>query len=158
MASRLRLRGESMMEPETTQTSGIYFNPWDQSFRDNPYPYYHALHDGPPRKLDLFGNPLVLVARYADVTSVLRDHAHFSSVQKVSPQVRERGLFRGAATMLFSDPPVHARLRRLVSRDFTPRRIRELEPRIREITATLLDGIERKGSFEVMADLANVLP
>jgi cytochrome P450 len=45
-----------------------------------------------------------------------------------------------------------------VSRDFTPRRIREMEPRIREITTKLLDDIERKGSFDVMADMANVLP
>ncbi|MGH7864077.1 MAG: cytochrome P450, partial [Candidatus Binataceae bacterium] len=61
-------------------------------------------------------------------------------------------------TMLFSDPPVHSRLRKLVGRDFTPRRIREMEPRIREISATLLDAVERNGEFDVMADMANVLP
>ena len=60
--------------------------------------------------------------------------------------------------MLGSDPPQHSRLRRLVSRDFTPRRIRDLEPRIREIAKELLDKVEAKGSFDVMADLANVLP
>jgi cytochrome P450 len=57
-----------------------------------------------------------------------------------------------------SDPPVHTRLRRPVSRDFTPRRIREIEPRIRGITAQLLDAVQRKGELEVMADLANPLP
>ena len=121
------------------QSTGIYFNPWDKSFRDNPYPYYKALLDGAPRTIDLFGQPAVIVTRYADVTAILRDHARFSSVQQTSPEVRERGLFRGAATMLFSDPPVQSRLRRLVSRDFTPRRIRELEPRIRAIATNLLD-------------------
>jgi hypothetical protein len=60
--------------------------------------------------------------------------------------------------MLGSDPPQHSRLRRLVSRDFTPRRIRDLEPRIREIAKELLDKVQAKGSFDVMADLANVLP
>jgi pimeloyl-[acyl-carrier protein] synthase len=60
--------------------------------------------------------------------------------------------------MLGSDPPQHSRLRRLVSRDFTPRRIRELELRIREIAKDQLDKVEAKGSFDVMADLANVLP
>jgi cytochrome P450 len=143
---------------ETQSPTGIYFNPWDTSFRDNPYPYYKTLLDGSPRTIDLFGHPAVIVARYADVTAILRDHARFSSVQQISPEVRERGVFRGAATMLFSDPPVQTRLRRLVSRDFTPRRIREMEPRIREIADNLLDGIERKGNFEVMADMANVLP
>ena len=140
------------------QSSGIYFNPWDKSFRDNPYPYYRALLEGSPRTIDLFGQPAVIVTRYADVTAILRDYARFSSVQQLSPDVRQRGLFRGAATMLFSDPPVQTRLRRLVSRDFTPRRIREMEPRIREIATRLLDEVERRGSFEVMADLANALP
>ena len=146
------------METQTQSTTGIYFNPWDKSFRDNPYPYYHALHEGSPRIIDLFGAPAVIVARHADVTAILRDNARFSSVQNDNPEVRRRGVFRGAATMLFSDPPVQTRLRRLVSRDFTPRRIREMEPRIREITSRLLDEIERKGSFDVMADMANVLP
>jgi cytochrome P450 len=140
------------------QSTGIYFNPWDKSFRDNPYPYYQALLDGSPRTIDLFGQPAVIVTRYADVTAILRDHARFSSVQQLSPEVRQRGLFRGAATMLFSDPPVQIRLRRLVSRDFTPRRIREMEPRIREIATRLLNEVEGRGSFEIMADLANALP
>jgi cytochrome P450 len=140
------------------QSTGIYFNPWDKSFRDNPYPHYRALLDGSPRIINLFGQPAVIVTRYADVTAILRDHTGFSSVQQISPEVRQRGLFRGAATMLFSDPPVQTRLRRLVSRDFTPRRIREMGPRIREITTHLLDDVERRGSFEVMADLANALP
>jgi len=139
-------------------TGGIYFNPWDTSFRDNPYPYYKTLLEGPPRTLDLFGQTVVIAARYADVVAVLRDHPRFSSVQRINPEIRRRGLFRGAATMLFSDPPVHTRLRRLVSRDFTPRRIRELEPRIRAITTGLLNDVARRGAFDVMADLANALP
>ena len=139
-------------------TGGIYFNPWDTSFRDNPYPYYKTLLEGPPRTIDLFGQTVVIAARYADVVAVLRDHPRFSSVQRINPEIRRRGLFRGAATMLFSDPPVHTRLRRLVSRDFTPRRIRELEPRIRAITTGLLNDVARRGAFDVMADLANALP
>jgi cytochrome P450 len=141
----------------STQPAEIYFNPWDTSFRDNPYPHYKRLLDGPPRKLDLFG-PTALVARYDDVTAVLRDHQRFSSVQMRPSEMRDEGPFRGATTMLFSDPPVHTRLRRLVSRDFTPRRIREMEPRVREFAAMLLDAVERKGELEVMADLANALP
>lgn len=94
----------------------IYFNPWDPAFRANPYPHYKPLLAGPPRILDLFG-PTAMVTRYADVTAVLRDHAHFSSVRPRDPnEPHDEGPFAGARTMLFSDPPLHTRLRRLVAR------------------------------------------
>jgi len=142
-------------------TPQIYFNPWDPEFRANPYPYYAPLLAGPPPMIEL-AQKIALVARYADVTAVLRD-ARFSAdrfkttIAQVE-QIRDRGPFKGAPTILTSDPPVHTRLRRLVSRDFTPRRIREMEPRIREITAQLLDSVRRKGELELMADLAIPLP
>jgi cytochrome P450 len=138
--------------------SGFYFNPWDPEFRANPYPHYKALVAGPPRLIDLAGGPVAIVARYADVDSALRDHKHFSNVRPANLLIAQRGPFAGALTMLTSDPPVHTRLRRLVSRDFTPRRIAALEPRIRAITDELLDQAERKGVLEVMGDIANVLP
>ena len=136
----------------------IYFNPWDPAFRANPYPHYRPLLAGPPRILDLFG-PTAMVTRFADVTAVLRDHAHFSSVRPRDPsEPPNEGPFAGARTMLFSDPPMHTRLRRLVSRDFTPRRIREMEPRIREIAKNLIDIAARNGDFDVMSGVANALP
>ncbi len=136
----------------------IYFNPWDPAFRANPYPHYKPLLAGPPRILDLFG-PTAMVTRYADVTTALRDHAHFSSVRPRDPnETNDEGPFAGARTMLFSDPPLHTRLRRLVSRDFTPRRIRDMEPRIREIAKNLIDAAVGKGELEVMHGIANALP
>jgi cytochrome P450 len=99
-----------------------------------------------------------LVARYADVTAGLRDHEHMSSVGPPPPPQAYQGRFTGARNMLGSDPPRHSFLRKMVSRDFTPRRIREMEPRIREIAKDLLDKVEAKGEFDLMADLANVLP
>ncbi len=143
-----------MNEPAET----IYFNPWDEAFRADPYPYYKPLLEGPPRILNQF-IPMALVARYADVLAVLRDPAHFSSVPPRTPFLEERiRIFGDAPRVLLSDPPVHTRLRRLVSRAFTPRRIRDLEPRIREIADRLLDKVAARGEFEVMADIANPLP
>jgi cytochrome P450 len=136
----------------------IYFNPWDPAFRANPYPHYKPLLAGPPRVLDLFG-PVGMITRYADVTAVLRDHARFSSERPPNPDdIADQGPFAGARTMLFSDPPMHTRLRRLVSRDFTPRRIREMEPRIRAIAGELVEAAARKGELEVMTGVANPLP
>ncbi len=165
--------------PESA-TQEIYFNQWDPEFRANPYPHYKPMLAGPPRiinikipanpeMLKMFGLegtgikeiplPTGLATRYQDCLTILRDPQHFSSARPPQEQsFEDRGPFKGATTMLFSDPPVHTRLRKLVSRDFTPRRIREMEPRIRELTNALLDEAQRRGDFEVMRDLANPLP
>src|SRR5208282_5509994 len=126
--------------------------------RANPYAHYAPLLAGPPPIIAAGPMTFALVARYADVTAGLRDHEHLSSVGPPPPPTAYQGRFAGARNMLGSDPPQHSRLRRLVSRDFTPRRIRELEPRIREIAKQLLDKVEAKGEFDLMADIANVLP
>ncbi|HZO81492.1 MAG TPA: cytochrome P450 [Candidatus Binataceae bacterium] len=141
-----------------SEAGEIYFNPWDEAFRANPYPYYRPLFQGPPRLLNVFV-PMALVARYADCSAILRDHEHFSSVPPRSPLIEERiSVFGNAPRVVFSDPPIHTRLRRLVSRAFTPRRIRELEPKIREFTNSLLNRAAARGGLDVMADLANPLP
>lgn len=142
-----------------SESTAIYFNPWDEAYRANPYPHYKPLYERGPHMMNLFV-PFALVARYADAAAIIRDHQRFSSVRPknniaVDPQ---QDLFGSAQTVLFSDPPTHTRLRRLVSRAFTPKRIKDLEPRIREITATLLDRVEHKGTFDVIPDLATPLP
>jgi cytochrome P450 len=140
-------------------SNDFYFNPIDPSFRDNPYPHYPALLLGAPRKFNVF-IPTTLVARYDDCLAVLRDPERFSSrPPAMLQQLRaEFGPFAGATTMLDSDPPVHTRLRRLVNRAFTSRRVKDMEPRIRAIASDLLDRIARKGEFDLMNDFAGPLP
>jgi cytochrome P450 len=135
----------------------IVYNPFDPAFLADPYPHYAPLLAGPPRRVAM-GLPVVLVARYADVVAVTRNHAGFSSTipQYMVPEGSDP--FGGAPTMPFSDPPVHTRLRRLVARDFSPRRIAALAPRIREVTVRLLDENVSGGRFEAMSALANQLP
>jgi cytochrome P450 len=135
----------------------FYFNPFDSEFRANPYPHFPALLDGPPRQLNLF-MPTTLIARYADVVTVLHDHERFTVRRPEIPFRQRIDPFGGAPTILTADPPVHARLRRLVSKAFTPRRVRELEPRIREITGDLLSHATESSEVEAMATLANPLP
>ena len=90
-----------------SEAEQIYFNPWDEAFRANPYPYYRPLMMGPPRLLNVF-LPMALVARYADCAAVLRDHERFSSVPPRSPFLEERiSVFGDAPRVVFSDPPVH---------------------------------------------------
>src|SRR6266851_5898433 len=68
-------------------TEQIYFNPWDEAYRANPYPYYKPLYRRPPYLLNLFF-PMALVGRYQDAIKILRDHERFSSVPPMSPFLR----------------------------------------------------------------------
>ncbi len=74
--------------------------------------------------------------------------------------LRAGGAFEQAVRqmMLFRDPPDHTRLRALVSRAFTPRRVEALEPRVRSILDELLEGPTRRGRIELMSELAYPLP
>ena len=137
--------------------SAPYFNPWDPEFRANPYPHYGALLSGAPWPVSFGPFQAVLVARYADVSTALRDHEHFSSIPPPLPPEAFQP-FGDSRDLLGQDPPEHTRLRRLISRDFTPRRIRDLEPRIRQIASELLGEGAKHGAFDIMTDLANVLP
>jgi cytochrome P450 len=100
-----------------------------------------------------FGMEAWVVTRFADVREVLSDPARFSNARlqeagrapglpPVSSEERARQL---AGTMLVADPPEHTRLRRMLTPEFTVRRMRRLEPRIREIVDEHLDAMERHG-------------
>jgi cytochrome P450 len=102
------------------------------------------------------------VTRYHDVDVILRDHRRYSNDGRnrvFSPGSRQAAL--GAQEepgMLFLDPPDHTRLRALVNKAFTPQTIEALEPRIRTITAELLDQIDDPTAFDLMEAMANPLP
>jgi cytochrome P450 len=116
--------------------------------RRDPYPLYaHArrvspvVHVPPP-----FNGWLIF--DYAGVRQALTDHATFSSRVPAPPW------------FIFSDPPLHAKLRGLISRAFTPRMIAGLEPRIRRLSRELLDQALAPGRdrIDLAADYAVPLP
>jgi cytochrome P450 len=144
------------MSLDPQQESTITFNPWDPEFIVNPYPHYGAVLAKPPQLVKVGAHSAVLVARYADAVAVLHDHENFRSEPPWSPN--NQGPFAGSFDILGSDPPRHTRLRRIISRAFTPRRIRDLEPRISEFARASLDTATRKGEFDIMSELANAVP
>ncbi|MGE7828758.1 cytochrome P450 family protein [Paenibacillus sp. NPDC093718] len=118
---------------------------------------------------DFFGMGEAWVAfRYEDVSAILKDHRFlsdrrkYSSQQKASPQnssVNELlEWFKNMPNMLTVDHPDHTRLRRLVSKAFTPRTIEELRPRIQQIADELLDKVATRGKMELISDFAYPLP
>src|SRR5579875_152010 len=134
-----------------------FFNPFDPEVHANPYPHYQRMLQAPPLRFSALISA-VIVSRYDDVERVLTDFQTFSNHRPQATPFQQLDLTAGAATMLGADPPVHTRLRQLVSRDFTPRRIAAMAPRIKAITDSLLDAVAARGEFEAMADLANQLP
>lgn len=135
-------------------SNAIYFNPWDEQFRANPYPSYKAFIGRPPQLVNMFFDA-ILIGSYGDAKAVLRDPESFSSDTRSLDRIE---VFGDAPRLLFSDPPTHTRLRKLVSRAFTPKRIKDLEPKIREFTDELLAAAQAKGEFDLMFDLAVPLP
>ena len=138
--------------------AGLSFNPWDENFRRNPYSFYQPMRMSPPPVLRFF-IPVAILSRYDDVLSTLRDHERFSSVPVRNRMTMETAeVFGDAPSIVSSDPPIHTRMRKLVSRDFTPRAIREIEARVRAVTNALLDEVADKRRFDLVKDVAIPLP
>jgi cytochrome P450 len=132
----------------------LSFNPLDIETRWNPFPIYkQARHEHPVyRHPDV---PIVSVFRYGDIESILKDPQTWSN------QITPPGMDPDALpppSMLGLDPPEHTRLRALVSQAFTPRIIRRLEPRMREVTDQLLGRALEERDVDFIAALAYPLP
>ncbi|MBD0424543.1 cytochrome P450 [Streptomyces sp. TRM S81-3] len=137
----------------------------DPAFLADPFPLYRQLReDGPVRRAVIAGGlDAWLVTRYEDGLAALSDPRLSSDVRDASdPRLMEQlpAFERESMTrnMLRTDPPDHTRLRRLVSKAFTARRVAELQPRIQEITDRLLDAVAPVGRAELTADFALPLP
>ncbi|MBP2328908.1 cytochrome P450 [Kibdelosporangium banguiense] len=101
------------------------------------------------RQMGPFGQPAYLILRYEDVRAVFSDAARFSSAISEFPDAdgmseKEQAQLR-AGNLIGFDPPEHTRLRRMLTPEFTVRRMRRLEPRITEIVESALDDLERAG-------------
>ncbi|MER7734629.1 cytochrome P450 [Streptomyces erythrochromogenes] len=137
----------------------------DPAFLADPFPLYRELREeGPVRRVVAAGGlDAWLVTRYEDGLAALSDPRLSSDVRDASdPRLLAQlpGTERESmlSNMLRSDPPDHTRLRRLVSKAFTARRVAEMRPRIQAVTDRLLDAIAPAGRADLVADLALPLP
>ncbi len=130
--------------------SGVAYNPLSPALRADPYPVYEELRRKDPVHRMRLQDGWVLTD-HADVDMVLRDNRRFGNAGRdfgYIPQV----------SMLDLDPPKHTKLRSLVAHGFTPRSVAALEPRIRETVAELLDHVEGRRRFDLIAEVAFPLP
>ncbi|RSS80059.1 cytochrome P450 [Streptomyces sp. WAC06614] len=137
----------------------------DAAFLADPFPLYRELReDGPVRRVVIAGGlEAWLVTRYDDALAALSDPRLSSDVRDASDprllaQLPETERESMLSTMLRSDPPDHTRLRRLVSKAFTARRVAALRPRIQSVADQLLDAVVPTGRADLVADLALPLP
>jgi cytochrome P450 len=134
----------------------LYWDPFDVDIDTEPYEIWRRLRDEQPVYFnDRFG--FYALSRFDDVEAAHRDPTNFlSSHGTVLEMMSDKPMDTGM--MIFLDPPDHTRLRALVSRAFTPRRIASLEDRIRELCAAFLERWEPGEAFDYVQDFGARLP
>lgn len=142
-----------------------FFNPTRPSYLQDPYPALARLRADDPvfrsREVDGW-----VLTRHEDCAYVLREQALFGNDPTIATggmrvhveETRKRSPLGATPTLGSSDPPVHARLRGLIGRAFTPRMVEEERPVAAKVAAALLDDAPAGQPFEFMSHLAEPLP
>ena len=118
---------------------------------DDPWATYRWLRDEAPLHRDTT-NDLWVVSRHADVFEVSRRSDVWSAAQGVRPKVA------ADMSLIALDDPEHTRQRRLINRGFTPRRVREIAPHVRDLAHRLIDEVQHRGEVEFVTELAAHVP
>jgi hypothetical protein len=136
----------------------LTYSPYDYAIHEDPYPTYARLRAEAPvfynEELDFFA-----FSRHADVLAAFRDVDGYSNAYGVTLDPAAYGPeAHRAMSFLAMDPPRHTRMRSLVGKSFTPRRVAEMETRIRELAVAYLSPALEAGSFDFVGDFAGRLP
>jgi cytochrome P450 len=133
------------------------YNPVLPEVQANPYPYYTALRSNNPvawlETLQCWA-----ISRYDDVDYALRNPQIFSSAKWLGQSIGDLNPAPEVPWMIETDPPDHSRLRKLVSKGFTPRMVSRLEPRIRAIASELLAGAQMDSETDFVREFSGALP
>jgi cytochrome P450 len=152
---------EAIRTPEAAAAQPL-FNPLSPDFIRDPYPAFARLRETDPMLM----TPLkaYLASKHADVGFILRDRRFGKdfagrTVARYGPTILEEPVFRAMSHwMLTQDPPDHTRLRGLVVKAFTARRVEDMRPRIQAIVDDSIDRVEKDGRMDLIDDFAFRLP
>ena len=128
-------------------------------FHNNPYPIYRALREHAPVKRMRDGS--YFLTRYDDLVAIYKNPKSFSSDKKLEfkPKYGDSPLYEHHTTSLvFSDPPLHTRVRKLISGALTPRAIAGMEQGLIGLVDSLLDRMEEKRDVDLIDDFASAIP
>jgi hypothetical protein len=141
-----------------TTVAPLAYSPYDYAIHEDPYPTYARLRAEAPvfynDELDFFA-----FARHADVLAAFRDVDHYSNAYGVSLDPAAFGPdAHRAMSFLAMDPPMHTRMRSIVGKSFTPRRVAAMEDGIRQLAVAHLEPALQAGQFDFIGDFAGRLP
>ena len=138
------------------------FNPLSPDFIRDPYPHYERLRTSDPMHITTHG--AFLASRHAEASLVLRDKRFGKdfverTIRRYGPKIMDEPIFRSMSHwMLQQDPPDHTRLRGLVVKAFTARRVEDMRPRIQEVVDQTIDAVIARGHMDLIEDFAFRLP
>jgi cytochrome P450 len=152
-----------LQQPQLQNAKAVpLFNPLSPEFIRDPYPYYHRLRASEPMHRSPLG--FCLATRHSDISFILRDKRFGKDfagrmTRRFGEEVLEEPIYRSMRHwMLQQDPPDHTRLRGLVVKAFTARRVEDMRPHIQEIVDQTLDRVMPQGNMDLIADFAFRLP
>jgi cytochrome P450 len=141
----------------TVADSEVYYDPYDFEIDTDPYPIWKRLRDETPlyynEKHDFYA-----LSRWADVESCSSDWKTYVSSKGTLLELIKMDFPIPPGSIIFEDPPDHDVHRAMLSRVFRPRKIAELEPKIREFCARSLDPLVGTGGFDFIANLGAEMP
>jgi len=140
-----------------TSSSDVYYDTYDVAINADPYPVYRRLREEAPVYYN-DTHDFFAVSHFADVEKGLLDAQTYISGKGGIIELIKADIEMPPGVIIFEDPPTHTIHRRLLSRAFTPRRVAELEPKIREFCATSLDPLMGEDHFDFIADLGARMP
>ena len=135
----------------------VYYDPYDVGLNADPYPMFRRLREEAPLYYNA-QHDFYALSRFADVDKGLIDHGTFSSARGIILELVKANLEIPPGLLIMEDPPIHDVHRKLLARMFTPRKIAELEPKIREFCAQSLDPLIGTGRMDFVADLGAQMP
>jgi cytochrome P450 len=137
--------------------SRVYFDPYDVDINADPYPTYARLREEAPiyhnERYDFWA-----LTRHEDVQKALRNWEVFSSTRSDILDIMKADIELPKGVVMFEDPPAHTAHRGLMSRVFTPKRMAQLEGQVRQFCVRCLDPLVGSDGFDIIAELATMLP
>lgn len=141
----------------TSAIGDIYYDPYDVQLNADPYPMFKRLREEMPiyynEQHDFYA-----ISRWVDVNAGLLDTGTYSSARGAILELIKAGIPMPSGILVFEDPPIHDIHRKLLSRMFTPRKIRELEDKIRQFCVRSLDPLVGTGRLDFIADIGAQMP